>query len=1806
MLNPITYTERVVGDFLKYQITTYAFADHDLHHQMRKLLSLEETRATPLMKGPYISLSRSFKKGATIAELAKEGILHRAMTGIAPFPNVYGHQERALRSIAAGRNVIISTGTGSGKTECFLYPVITHCLRLRDAGKTDGISAVIVYPMNALAEDQLGRLRRLLMETGVTYGMYIGKTPEKARDVFGKRLSSHASVKDYDHEMKLQESEKEPIPVHPINERPSREEMRLPGKRPQILLTNVKQLELLLTRERDIDLFDNASLDYLVFDEAHTFSGAGGAETACLIRRLRTFCGKKSDETVCIATSATIADPKQGDDISRSFASRFFGISESSVEVIGEEYEPQLWVSPRSVPDPLPGDQKKQLSNMLELLSDIEDNPESNHTLKAFKAAFCGISGSTLQIARWREDLYAQLSHNELLYQIDQSLQAPKLVNELIEDLSKKLSRSVTEEEILLWLALGAAAVRNEQPLLRPVVHAFIRGIDGAVVNFPEERENARLWLSAENAEKYDSALFRLPVLACTTCGQHYYEHYLQDFDFTGKLPSKGQAHEDSSMWIPLEKQRGGKRVLLLDRMAYGDETEEDEEELRHKKNAHPLYFCRHCGRLYPDDSKTCVNCTQEGSLVKVHVLKQDRKHPGMLTSCIACHAPLRVVSGQEREAARPVRAITVSDVHILVQNMIHHAERRRLLVFTDNRQDAAFQAGWMKDHARRFRFRELMYEYLKGRPLTLGDLTHYMDEGISRDDELSETLLPEVWRFYRKESSPRHHGIERKRFIRLQLLQESAMGMRQPTGLEPLGRMKVDYQGLDAGLPFFQKWAKITGCRAEILKEGIASLLDHFRRNKLLLDKEDKIFTRYWSSGDREIQNGYLLPHKGGPRGIKFKRKADDKKERLSQFMSDKGITTAMDAAHKFGVPGDQVEPFLNELWKLLTTNLQLVVPVRIKSRTQKIIPGTQGASQIDADKLILQANKGLYRCDTCRRVNLRRTPNLACTAYRCKGKLQYEKEDPDNYDLNTIDQQITMIRPEEHSAQVPQRDRELREILFKSDEDKINTLVCTPTLELGVDIGSLDAVLMRNVPPLPANYKQRSGRAGRRHRMSVCLTYSRPASHDRAYYVDPLKMLEGKVYPPSFNLKNEFMIRKHTHAAILTTLNSLKRKDIGKNEKHYIGSVMNHCFPVFIRDYLFDEQGHILDRDYNVSEISVLTERYGHIILDNLTDIFSQNWPGDDTAVVKKECLQLYIKEATDQLKQVIDRLHKRLEWAMDQINKLSRSRSKKGTLDPSEEELFRRCDRLVKKMKGKIKRSSRETAGYDDTYTYNVLAAEGFLPGYGLDKGAVNCHYLPPPFDPRIREWELKRETALALREYIPGNLVYANGHRYAPRYYHLTPQEAVKFQVDIKNEAVNLIGSETNAQSSEIGIRKINAVPMCDVDLPHISTISDEELFRFHLGTAVYGYEQDRHREGKSYQWGDMNINHRAGVYLKLVNIGPVKLVQNTGKIGYPLCLSCGQSRSPLASESELNSFREDHKKRCGKRVQSVGFYADITADALTLKDCPDRSFAYSVMESLRQGAARVLEMENEDLQLLAIGHTGSEAVDVMLYDPMPGGSGLLNQMLDRWDEVTASALELAENCPSACDKACIDCLMNFRNAFCHRYLDRKKAAETIRKFGSEIDFVNDIPARFPEKDHEKITVNAAEETLKCMLQKAGFQNFETQYPIKIGKPYDRTIPDFFFNDPTERLEGICIYLDGMSKHYHGNTETAQKDNLIRTELRNSAYEVIEITYTQLFDRNFMKIVFYRLGRLLLGKSKADKIKNDLDWFLGEGD
>ena len=242
--------------------------------------------------------------------------------------------------------------------------------------------------------------------------------------------------------------------------------------------------------------------------------------------------------------------------------------------------------------------------------------------------------------------------------------------------------------------------------------------------------------LTADGAGAPDERA-RMQLLSCTTCGQHYFVHFVSDFRITERGVEGGEATSKSRIWRPLDRTQGGSRLVLLDRLIGDDEEDGD------PHRTVPVHICAFCGVVHPESHERCEGCGREGALVPLFAVVSKESRPGQLTTCLSCNAPGSERPGAWREPARPVRAVTVADVHVLAQNIVHRSERKRLLVFADNRQDAAFQAGWMRDHARRFRLRSLMMERLVEGAVSVGDLVAHLDRVLDAEVYGLPALFP-------------------------------------------------------------------------------------------------------------------------------------------------------------------------------------------------------------------------------------------------------------------------------------------------------------------------------------------------------------------------------------------------------------------------------------------------------------------------------------------------------------------------------------------------------------------------------------------------------------------------------------------------------------------------------------------------------------------------------------------------------------------------------------------------------------------------------------------------------------------------------------------------------------------------------------------------------------------------------------------------------------------------------------------------------------------------------------------------------
>ena len=1817
-MNPLTFNRQVLQQFLRYQKTTFPLADPNLAAQAAEFLDPSNPEESPLRAEPWLSVSRPFEVGRSLVELSSSAApenerLHPAISQLFPMPNLYAHQDDALQSLSANRNVLVSTGTGSGKTEAFLLPIIDHCLKLRDEGAPEGLAALLIYPMNALASDQLDRLRELLAGTGIPYGMYVGLTPQDDASVSNVIQLNEGEGADHLAEKRLENAERHDLSVVPFEERLSRDAMAL--RPPRILLTNVNQLELLLTRGKDHAIFRDAPLRYLVMDEAHTYTGARGAEVAALLRRLKAVTAPPEDGTLCIGTSATLTDPNmEGEDPelpAKLFAHRFFGLDVDSVDVIGERYQAQHWPAPFADPGPLGAAGSTLHDKVLESIEDGPDATSLNEHLPALSLS------PLIEDGTEEQQLHQQLIQHPVVQAIGTALSEPKSLSDALQTVWNTLGRAAVpkamdQHELLLFLALAAVALDHDTPLLRPTIHAFIQGLQGMAGTLDDGGDahpetKVELHPSEKFArERYPDAEDQtpkhpFPMLCCPSCGQHVMEAFVDDLVMEESQISGGQAHEGNVLWRRQPAEMPEHRLLLTDTFVIEEESEEENIEDRLDRRRHQVHVCSRCGSVHNSPQDHCSGCGVGSRLLPMWVLTNagtQGGQTGRILVCPSCKARGSDFASSRREPFRPIKAIAVADVHILAQEMLRASDEghRQVIVFSDNRQDAAFQAGWMRDHARRYRLRQVMYNLLSqlheetAEPVAIGDLVHAIHSLLldSDDGEMARQLVPEVFSGEVEEAFSNRLKNELLRYLHMFVIRELTTSARQRMGLETWGLLKAVYHGVSVEDEDIQSTATSIGLSAQDLVHVLNSLLDHIRRKRLFYYGAEPIFTRSWHNGCEEVQKKYinLLPP---PVGIKKEKSELDKQNsNVVGFVSEKGQTHAYGYLRKLFGEADHAKLAAEQTWDLLVKKGWLT-DVTILTAKGQPKPGMSGLYQVDAAMVGLVPHDHRYRCDTCRQVWPRQGPQNICIAHNCKGRVSQEALSEDNYDLSLLKGELVILTPEEHTAQVPSEQREVIERSFKDPDGAVNCLVATPTLEMGVDIGALDMVMMRNVPPLPSNYWQRAGRAGRRHRMAVSITYCRINPHDSYFFEDPGRLLVGKILPPRLNLRNPVLIEKHAHAVVLGELIALAGGHVGsctEAEVDALNEALMQSFPRQVRSYLIDEKGAFATVSPVHQTLRTVLAHHRQHLHDALVDSFDGQFPLEASAFVRKEALGVILDQFPNRLKVTSDLIHRRFKWALDTRTRLN-SEQQKRTLEIEEERLLKRVDRYVKSLTSRFSSKGNQSM---QTYTLSVLAQMGFLPGYGDPGGQItaNIERAWSPGWKGARSFQIQRPTAIAVREYVPGNLVYANGGRYGVSFYQLKASEETvepdgyRYMSGIGR--VLPASQQQGGHYAEDAPHDFIGIPIHDVEMAFKAHIDDDERFRFRMPVEIGGYMRDEHRGGQRLRAGEMEFKHLFGQGIRLVNIGPANLVSaEEPTLGYPLCRVCGATRSPDSHENVLNHFKEMHTKSCGKEPQLHALTADADVDVLHFTGFDAQKDAINFIEGLRQGMLKSIEMDIDDLQLLLLPQS-EDRCDALLYDPMPGGSGLLDQLVENWRDVVHDAIAHLEGCSRGCETSCYACLRRYRNMFHHPELNRHEAVALLADWERPIEVGAEItPVRPNMGAAQAGGITHSERTFGQWLIECGFPGFESNIEVPVSQLNGISRPDYVYQDATRNIK-IAVFIDGGVHH----TEAGMRqDRIVRLALKNDGWKVVVIMNEDLLDDTMMDLYRTEIDAYLAG-------------------
>jgi len=1766
VLNPIVFAEKVNRQYLRYRLSRLPLKDVRLKEQSERLVGSPDR--SPFIKGPYVSLSRPILPGGTVEDLCRDGTFHSALhgQGIAEFAQLYKHQERAARAIRAGRNLIISTGTGSGKTEAFLYPIISKCLELKQQGRLRGVAAVLLYPMNALANDQNERLRRLLAGTGITFGTYTGATIEdrsKADQAF-RRLAPGQGREVYLNALGNPGGDKRTL--IPWEERASVEEMR--ESPPNLIISNVKQLELILTRAEDVGIFVDNSLSFIVVDEAHTFTGVGGSEVALLVRRLREFTGRRPEDVVHIGTSATIVDP-EGDSNRAAirFASRFFGVRPESVELITEEYQERKPVAIRFNPDPIPDAAEK----FTPMVNAIESGDSTVLTQELKRILDVSLDAWNLSAS-----IYQTLEAVSVVQKLHEVLEVPMHLDDVARKVWEGLGRPVpagngleaAKAEVLLWLALGAAAECDGERLFRPKLHFFVRGLEGAVVHFQREDEGWTPVLAesrrdamakvqgqegGEGVPHLDTRI--LDVLYCRHCGQHYYGKLVSNLIMDKGRLRGGEAGRGAGETLWTEDPHGS-LVVFTDSL-----VGIDPEDVKHDDST-DLKLCAECGLLQRTKGQVCQrpSCRANGSFIPVHasVYTSDEGYAPK-NYCLACGS----YSRKEKPVLVEARAVQVADVHILAQEMIQAMPKahRKLLVFADSRQDAAFQAAWMQDHARRYRMRQLFYNVLLGQgPMTTGDAVARIIEALDKEPSLQEVIAPDL--------IEKHHGNiegqeflrDRKRYFHIHFLREVCEGAGRIDTLENWGLLGIGYSGLREDHEIVQGLSERFSLDPAAVLDFILGFLDYWRTRGFLHSPATLLYSRAWDDTMAEVRDGWLSKNSMYPRALVLESAKDLPNSRIKGVMSFRGQTWSMQFAKKAFPQLEDVQGLLNEMWGRLIEKGYLVEgEVGQQDRGRGGGRRTVGGFQINEEKLRVCTQRELYVCERCGKVSSRQTPGLICPSWNCYGTMRREEPSEEVYDVSVLmNPDFNVMVPREHSAQVPHQLRERVEREFKQGKG-VNCIVATPTLELGIDIGDLDGILMRNMPPDPSNYWQRAGRAGRRQRMAVIYTYCRNTHHDLAYFERPLEMLGGRISPPRINLRNKHMVTRHAHGTALSALLRMAQVPgvriageitaLTEEERERLANVLEEEIPKHIGRLVRDPAtGNYRTEAPTLTALSAQTALYSRQIKQAAqAALESGYWPDEDRSA---------LDDVPDRAVEFPEALRREFAQIFKNFDDARRLRARlyelknKGSLRAEEEKLLKSVDRYI----GRIDNNKDL-----ETYTLNMLAARGFLPGYGFDDTGIVASFSSD--SARLPSFTLSRSRSQALREFLPGNMLYANGGKFSLTKYSLPVDEKVvnEYEVDLALDKIVARGQRTF--QTVVRPATVKALPISDCIMVNESRITDDEEFAFRMGTEIQiAPLGESYRGIILYRLGEMNLLHYYGMEMAFLNFGPNKVYQRIKNgdsglhLGFPVCPVCGAVRSPRlqlqSNNTSIEEFFQKHREEL--HHENAGWYcleAAFDADYLSLGPFASYEEAVSTSWAIVIGAMDHIELESDDLEVRVIPSEGT-SFSAWIVDRHPGGSGLLDQIVQNWRAIIASALALCTECPSQCESSCQSCLRLYENQKDHPVLSRSLAIGPLAKLDARPEFGGGRgeAAQYvsPTGDPDTGSVRM----LAKKLEKAHlFGGAKMDPRIPVDSLGFSVRPDIHWLSGSGKH--VCVYVDGS---IHDVPEVRSRDDHIRTTLR----------------------------------------------------
>ena len=1686
-----------------------------------------------LWPDPMVQLNPGFETGGSVEDLVAEGVLvpecarvFRRGKGDSLLQGqpirLHRHQREAIAVAAGGRSYVLTTGTGSGKSLAYFVPIVDHVLRHRE--RTRGrISAIVVYPMNALANSQVGELEKFLRN-----GYGEGREPVTFARYTGQETTR----------------QKEAIAADP----------------PDILLTNYVMAELILTRSDPNDqmvLRAAAGLEFLVLDELHTYRGRQGADVAMLVRRIRERIGAPNMR--CVGTSATIVAqgaPLQRKEVVAKVASRLFGTRIGPGEVIGETLRAATDLGRGQSPEVL--------------RAALDRDPD-------YPADFAALAAHPL--AAWAESAFG----------IDREQDGrlvrrhPTTLTAAADRLSKEtgIDRDRCRAHLQAVLLAGQAALHpdTDLPLFAFRLHQFVSRGDTVYASL--EASNRFFMTEGQRFVPGDRGRVLLPLAFCRACGQEYHVASWQTAD--GRLEPRRLSDSDND-----DPDLGRPGFLFFDRDgAWGGAPPEERYPEEWLEPARDGSF------------RIKASYRKNAAPVAVHVAPDGRAReapfagsapawflPAPFRLCLHCrisHAGrgrdftrLAELATEGRSSATTVLALAI--VRALRDPQLGAGvpeTARKLLSFTDNRQDASLQAGHLNDFVQVSLLRGALVAALRAAGpggLEDGEVARKTADALGLDfaDYASNPELVFALKRRTEEALQRVVGYRVYRDLR--------RGWRVTApNLEQTGLLRIDYDELAAWAAEPDLWAGthpvLAGAAPETRLAVARGVLDWFRRVLAVksphLDRDELDRTKQASfqnladpwriPDDEKLDSGKQVRVGSVPRLGRGEREGITARTALGRWLCR---AETWGAALGGRVDRDDLEPLVADLLAALTRGGYL--------------------EQVDTDR----DGTPLYQLQAAAMRWSHGDGSAPPDLFQSRREAEVQREA--NAFFRDLYENVALglkgIAAAEHTAQVPAEKRQEREDAFRKGD--LPVLFCSPTMELGVDIADLSAVNLRNVPPSPANYAQRSGRAGRSGQAALVLTYCTSMSpHDQYYFRRPEQMVNGAVAPPQIDLTNEDLVKAHVRATWLA------------GTGQWLGQSMKQVIDLDREDDglpLRPEIRHALQNPAARQEGLRRCER----LLEALApDLGRAAWHRPDWLAGVVDGAVRDFDRACDRWRQLY--LSARAQRALQ--HRIAGDHS-------SSPDAVKQATRLRGEAEAQLALLTDESGSVNsDFYPYRYLAGEGFLPGYNFPRLPLTA-YIPGRTRRGGRDDEfVSRARFLAISEFGPNNWVYYEGNRYQIAKVLLPPGDGESGGITQTAKLCAVCGyghvgsslDDERCRNCDTPLRGSaakyfpNLFRMQNVSTVRVSRISCDEEERQRKGydlLTAYRFAETPDgvvRERAELVDGDATLAALAyapSATLWRVNLGWRRRKDKTLE-GFVLDTETGEwSKADQPDDDADDTVAATATDHPTARV--VPFVED-TRNALILTPDPDllRPEALpSLQWALKRGMEARFQLEDNELATELLPNP-REPRQILYYEASEGGAGVLGQIVQNpreIGEIAESALEICHydelgndirpeaaddgsGPPPAppCAAACYDCLLSYTNQPEHPRLDRMLIREALLRLRDSVARPLGTSSSREELRDRLLAAAGSELERRFVrfLHRGGYRLPDRAQPLL--EAY-RTRPDFTYDHAT-----AAIYVDGP---VHDHPERAERDQATAARMQDD-WDVIRFRH----DDEWAKIV-----------------------------